>query len=496
MNSSILHIGWASADITPEQPVVITGQFYARVSEGVMDPVTATALALESADPVPGSAGAAILVSCDLVSIADNLRDAVRERVAAQVPGLDPRAVCLSATHTHTAPETRIGDDPVRDGSRFGLSPEELGVMHADDYVAFAADRIADAAVRAWNERAPGGIGFGLAQATLGCNRRMCFANGQTVMYGNPNDPDFRHIEGSADPSLNLLCTYDGDRNLTGMVVNVACPAQVSMHEYQISADYWHEAREALRNRLGASLFILPQCSAAGDQNPLHPRIMIDWKAQERMWALMQSTQRREMGDRIANAVSGIVPHVGKAIAFAPQFGHRVDEVDIPCRTLREADVRDALAEAADWQRKYDALRAELDAQPERKQQPRWYRDISMAYRRMCWYRNVETRFAKQQQTPFKTVELTHLRLGDLALTTNPFECYLDYGLQIKARSPAVQTFIVQLAGGGSYLPTERAVAGGSYGAVPASTPIGPEGGQAVVEHALDALNTLWTDPS
>ena len=56
MNSNTLHIGWASADITPEQPVVITGQFYARVSEGVMDPVTATALALESADPVPGPA--------------------------------------------------------------------------------------------------------------------------------------------------------------------------------------------------------------------------------------------------------------------------------------------------------------------------------------------------------------------------------------------------------------------------------------------------------
>lgn len=33
--------GWASTDITPGKPVVVTGQFHARVSEGVMDPVTA-----------------------------------------------------------------------------------------------------------------------------------------------------------------------------------------------------------------------------------------------------------------------------------------------------------------------------------------------------------------------------------------------------------------------------------------------------------------------
>ena len=44
-----LRIGWASADLTPDGPVVVAGSSRARVSEGVLDPVTATALAIEFA---------------------------------------------------------------------------------------------------------------------------------------------------------------------------------------------------------------------------------------------------------------------------------------------------------------------------------------------------------------------------------------------------------------------------------------------------------------
>ncbi|MFN2352411.1 MAG: hypothetical protein ABR497_10740, partial [Kiritimatiellia bacterium] len=78
------------------------------------------------------------------------------------------------------------------------------------------------------------------------------------------------------------------------------------------------------------------------------------------------------------------------------------------------------------------------------------------------------------------------------AIATNPFEYYVDFGMRIKARSPAAQTFIVQLAGNGSYVPTQRAITGKSYGAVPASTPVGPEGGQDVVEETLNRLQKLW----
>jgi len=43
-----LQIGWSSVDLTPDKPVFLTGISARRVSQGVKDPITATAMALES----------------------------------------------------------------------------------------------------------------------------------------------------------------------------------------------------------------------------------------------------------------------------------------------------------------------------------------------------------------------------------------------------------------------------------------------------------------
>jgi len=111
----------------------------------------------------------------------------------------------------------------------------------------------------------------------------------------------------------------------------------------------------------------------------------------------------------------------------------------------------------------------------------------------MRWNQGVEQRFKDQGKRTTQSVETHVLRLGSVALATNPFEYYLDFALQIKARSKATQTFIVQLAGGGvaSYLPTVRATTGKSYGAIPASTPVGPEGGRMLAARTVEIVNEL-----
>ena len=96
-------------------------------------------------------------------------------------------------------------------------------------------------------------------------------------------------------------------------------------------------------------------------------------------------------------------------------------------------------------------------------------------------------------------------------LCTNQFELYTDFGIQIKARSKAVQTFVVQLTNGaagltladiegekgkniksgysGTYLPSERAKKGGGNGAVIQSNIVGPEGGQILDEETLKMID-------
>ena len=91
-------------------------------------------------------------------------------------------------------------------------------------------------------------------------------------------------------------------------------------------------------------------------------------------------------------------------------------------------------------------------------------------------------------------MELHVVRIGDVVFATNSFELFLDYGIRIKARSPAVQTFLVQLAGGGTYLPTARAVAGKGYGGGVYDNLVGPEGGQSLVEETVKLINELWPE--
>ncbi len=54
-------------------------------------------------------------------------------------------------------------------------------------------------------------------------------------------------------------------------------------------------------------------------------------------------------------------------------------------------------------------------------------------------------------------------------------------------------TFLVQKAGSNTtYLPSERSVSHNGYGSVPASTDIGPDGGEMLVDWTVNTVNRMW----
>jgi hypothetical protein len=477
-----LRIGWAQADLTPNQPVLIAGQFHARRSEGVLDPITATVLALDT------GADHALFVSCDVVSISDALRDAVRDLLKAGRPEFDLLKIIFHATHSHTAPECRIPQTGV------GHTSAPLGVelepfLAPEAYVAFAADRLAKAILTAWQGRQPGELLYGQGFAVVGRNRRWVHESGASTMYGNTDAPDFIHIEGYEDPSVNLMATRDLTGALTGLVVNVPCPSQCGEQGYLLSADYWHDTRAELRRRLGDKLFILAQCSAAGDQSP---HLLYEKRANERMLELKGRTVRQELAQRLSDAVEETLRHIGKAPVTAPVLVHHVETLELPLAALTEADVQVAEREAETLRVRYDEELRKLEASPELKKEPRWYVPATYAHRRMMWFKGVAIRYNGMKEKPTLPVELHVVRLGDMAFASNPFEYYLDFGVHIKARSKAVQTFLVQLAGPGTYVPSKRSMAGGGYGSIPASNPVSAEGGWKLARRTVELINQLW----
>lgn len=72
---------------------------------------------------------------------------------------------------------------------------------------------------------------------------------------------------------------------------------------------------------------------------------------------------------------------------------------------------------------------------------------------------------------------------------------YVDYGVQIQARSPAQQTFLIQLAAPldfAYYVPTPRAVAGGGYSAEVTHNLVGPDGAEVLVERTIESISNLF----
>ncbi len=444
--------GWASREFTPERPGQVFGQMHVRIAREAKDPLTLTALAIDADSPT----SRAVWIACDLCLIPESLQQGVRQRLAHRLPEVPADGIILSATHTHDGPV--LEDGPYPHPGADVMTPKECC-----DRV---ADRAAEAAVAAWESRAPGRVGHVFAHAVVGHNRRAVYADGTAVMYGKTDRPDFQCIEGYEDHSLDILPIWDDGARLTGLVLDIPCPSQVEENLSQWSADYWHDVRLDLRSRFGEHLHILPLCGAAGDQSP---HFLLYGPQEQEMRDRRGLSERQEIARRVGQAVADALactsPHPGQIAA-----GHVVRRLVLPGRsiTLRERDwARDRLDQAT-------ASRMDLDL---------WWPQR---------LRQVLECFEKDRSLPPVPIEVHALRIGQAVLATNPFELYLDYGLRIKAQSPAAQTLVVQLAAGsGWYLPTERAVNGGHYGAHPAVAPVGPEGGRMLVNETLQAIREI-----
>lgn len=447
----MLKIGWASRSITPEQPAMLCGQMHVRVSEGVENPLLVTALALER------DGEAAILVACDVANITWRLVCETRECLGRALPGFDVSRLVLNSTHTHTSLVYEDGDYTM---------PEGAGAMTPGECRKLIVERVTDAAVAAWNARVPGAVARGFGHAVVGHNRRVCYMDSTARMYGATDTPAFSHVEGYEDHGVHLLYLYDAGGQLTGLVVNVACPSQETEHAMTISADFWHEVREGVSRRLGAGVFVLPQCAPAGDQSP---HLLVLNQVEEYMRLRRGLTRRQEIARRIVDTIMNVHDVVKDTAEADLPLVHHGETLELPGRVITQADYEYAAAE----------LQTVLDQDPA----------VSWAQARL---RNMMAQYEAGGVKPPCTIDLHVIRLGDVAIATNPFELYLDYGVRIQARSRAPQTFLVQLASGQfGYLPSPKAV-GKHYGGLAADNAVGPEGGQRLVDRTLEIINDLW----
>ncbi len=490
---SNIKIGWSEVSIVPEgRKVNLVGQFYERISDVVETPISVTALAIESGED------SVVFVSCDLGNAPHSLLEAVRKVLPDSFP---KEKLIINAIHTHTSFGYASRTDiltKVRDvlekmlpegcGYKSIVDDKDPTIFGGEEARVFLVERIAKAALSAWENRKEGCYATGFGRAAVGMCRRVCYDDGSAKMWGDTNSANFTELESGNDSGIELLFTYDLDKKLTGVVANVACPAQVLEHQNFISSDYMGKLKRIIREKYGNDVNLLGLISPAGD---MCPRDMIRWvdaeielkdpnierevilprKADPSMFDIKGCEKAAK---RIANEVFWALDEVEDYVSEAP-IVHKTIKLDLPLRRVTPKE--------------YEASLAVIKSFAEKVTGNINYADNA----RLQIHSGNVGRYWLQQTMDMFTIEMHVLRLGDIAFATNPFELFLNYGNQIRARSLAKQTFLIQLACGSfNYLPTEKAEKGSHYSAFIGSGMAGHEAGNLLVRKTITEINELF----
>jgi len=402
--SPALRAGFAVVDITPPLGVYLAGHFNARQSVGIHDPLTAQVILFERGEE------RLALIGTDLIGIPAELTGLVRDRLQ-QALGLPGERVMLWATHTHAGPIMNQGGSEARD----------------EDYFQVLASKLAGAVIAASHDMREVNVRIGWGEeARIAYNRRYRLKDGSVRTNPGVGNPEISRVDGPADPTVGALFIEDAE-GLQAILVNFACHLDVLGNgNFLYSADYPYYLRHTLAKAFGRSLVIPFANGPCGNINHIN---VFGNKRQGGY------DHARMMGMMLAGEVLKIE---GRAEPLAVDaLGGKSQTLELPRRPYSEAELAEFHSIIAD-----DRIAARA-------------------------YPKVRARTHLKQHEQGKAVapvEVQTMKLGDLALFGIPGEYFVEYGLQLRQKSSAAHTFIVELANDCiGYIPTPEAFDEGGY---------------------------------
>jgi hypothetical protein len=249
--------GWkaavASAVITPEEPMWMAG--YAsrnKPSEGKIHDLYAKVLALEDEQGTR-----LVIVTVDLLGIPRPTRDWLEVQVGQRYK-LGPKALLLSASHTHSGPVVREAQYSIYGNTLYGLSPEQI--QQSNRYVENLQQKLLEMIGQAIENLAPANLGYTHARAGFAMNRRLPSETG----YRNSPNPD-----GPVDHDVPVLRIDGPDGKLRALLFGYACH-NTTLSGYEFCGDYAGFAQQYVQEmHPEATAMFIAGCGA--DQNP-YPR--------------------------------------------------------------------------------------------------------------------------------------------------------------------------------------------------------------------------------
>jgi hypothetical protein len=410
---SAFRAGAYAMDITPEKlPISVNGGMQDRQAKGVHDRLHARCLVLDD-----GTTRLAVVV-CDSCMIPREILDEAKD-LASRATGIPADRMLISATHTHTAPTA-------------------AGVFQSDPdagYQKYLARQIAKGIERAFQNRAPAQVGWGVGRdETQVFNRRWKMKPGSIAAdpFGGLTDtvkmnpgtmnPGLVEPAGPVDPEVCILSVRSRDGRPIALLANYSLHYVGGVEP--LSADYFGAFAERITHLLGADRADPPfvgilSNGTSGDVNNINYAGPARGKQQP-------YEQIKVVADSVAKAAheayKQIKHHDGATLRMAER------EVELGVRLPTEKDV----ARAQEILK--EAKGGVLKTLPE-------------VYAR-------ETVLLAKYPATVKA-KLQALRVGELGIVTTPCETFTETGLEIKKKSPLKPTFTIELANGyNGYLPT------------------------------------------
>lgn len=242
-----LRLGTAKVDITPPVPVELAG-FASRSGAGACETVSHRLHANIFVFCTVNAQGRqlALLVSADLPWWGPDRVESLRRTIGTRW-GLDPAAILLHATHTHSGPQTSFVFSPL------------IGLPDAA-YIEELERRLLDGIRTAIRSMEPVEIEIGQGECRIGIHRRKR-VNGRILLAPDENGP--------ADPEVRVIRfrrLYEGETK--AVLVHYACHPTVSS-DNRISSDFCGVAMAKVERELGPQAMVAYLQGCCGDIAPL-----------------------------------------------------------------------------------------------------------------------------------------------------------------------------------------------------------------------------------
>jgi hypothetical protein len=320
--------GAAVVDITPATPIPMAG-YAARTKpfERVDHPISARALAVRDA-----AGSTAILLTLDICILPRDVVEPVRRRIA-ETHHLQPGAVLVSLSHTHSGPAVSLTGD---DGAHNPVNPSSADIVA---YARALQEKLAEVADRAVADLKPAVLAHVVGVASFAMNRRE-FTDKGVILGVNPRGPVDRSV-----PVLRVDDPTTGKPR--AIVFGYACHGTtMPSSSLGLSADYPGYARDVIEAQFpGATALFVAGCG--GDANP--------WPRQQPQLAALHG---RALGQEVVRVATAAPPAEGVApVKLLPVRGPlrvALETPDLPMTVLDKPALEELAASGAGT-RKADA---------------------------------------------------------------------------------------------------------------------------------------------